>query len=305
MAGFRRRKLAGRLLAALLLGGMADAAAADAPKRPQRIVSINYCTDQLLLRLVEPERIASLTFLSWAPGDTPQEYLPVLKRVKPNHGLAEEVLRMNPDLVVSGTFSPHFTNDLLRHLGRTIHVFEAEDSFEDWYQRVLDLGEAVGEPERAKKMVADFKEGLAALEAQIPPGEKPVFAKLEVNNMMPGKDTFYTQLVNAGGFRTAGEAMGYSGYQTIPLEKLIQIDVALISSDRKYERPPSIATQNLHHPLLRRMVEKAYASIEIPPRYTLCTTPETLKMIAQLVEARKDIDAAKAKRDAAGASAPR
>jgi iron complex transport system substrate-binding protein len=301
MAGFRHRKLADWLLASLVLASGA-VAAADAPK-PQRIVSINYCTDQLLLRLVEPERIVSLTFLSWAPGDTPPEYVPVLKHLKPNHGLAEEVLRMNPDLVLSGTFSSHFTNDLLQRLGRSIHIFQPEGNFEEWYERVRRLGDAVGEPERAEKMVADFKQGLAALQAQIPPGEMPIYADLEVNSWMPGKDTFYTRLVNAGGFRTAGETMGYSGYQAIPLERLIKIDAALISTNRQYEHPPSIATQNLRHPLLRLMAKKAYAAIDVTPRYTLCTTPETLKMIGQLVEARKDIDAAKAR--AAGAPAQR
>ncbi len=48
-----------RLLAAsiLLLCAMTAAAAP-----PRHIVSLNFCTDQLLMALVPPERIASLTW---------------------------------------------------------------------------------------------------------------------------------------------------------------------------------------------------------------------------------------------------
>ena len=35
--------------------------AADAQQRPQRIVSMTLCTDELLMRIVDPFRIASIT----------------------------------------------------------------------------------------------------------------------------------------------------------------------------------------------------------------------------------------------------
>ena len=297
-------KLGNSITAGLLLMGMTTPAVA-AETRPQRIVSTNYCTDQILLRLVEPERILSLTYISWDLGNTAPEVFPALDHIKMNHGLAEEVLTMRPDLVMGGTFSARFTNGLLGRLGYKVILFDAETSFEEWYENIRIMGHAVGEPERAEKMVAEFKTGLAALTSQIPPGEMPIYADLTINNWMPGNDTLYTQVVNAGGFRTAGQSLGFSGYQGIPLEKLIQIDIDLISSKSKYENPPSMATQNLRHPLLRRMVEKAYASINIPPRYVTCTTPETLKMVALLIQARKDVDTAKAARKAAGAAATR
>lgn len=284
-------------LAALLLPQalVGTTASADTPTRPQRIVSTNYCTDQILLRLVEPARIASLSYLSWSPGDTPPEFQPALTRIKPNHGLAEEVLTLEPDLVVGGSYSARFASQLLGKLGYKVVVFQTETSFAEWYDRVREIGAAVGEPERAEKLIADFKARLAALQADIPPGEKPVYASLQIQNWMPGKDTLYTEVVNAGGFRTAGEYVGYSGYQEIPLEQLIQIPVDLISSGSKYESPPTLTTQSLRHPLLRRMVANAHAAIHIPPRYITCTTPETLDMVALLVKARHDVDAAKAR----------
>ncbi len=285
-----RRPFAHWVLALLLAcGASVSPATADTAMRPQRIVSLNACTDQLLLRLVEPERILSLTFLSYEKEALPPEFRPLLKSFKPNHGLAEEVLTMQPDLVVTGTYSSKFTTTLLRRLGRNVVEFAPDNSFDEMYAGILRMGDAVGEPERAEKLVADFRSRLASLRAQIPPGETPVYADIDVNFWMPGKDTLYTQVVNAGGFRTAGEVVGYSGYQPIPLEQLIRIEPEVVSTTSTYESPPSMATQNLRHPLLRRMAANAKATLNIPGRYVVCATPETLDLVQTLVETRKKL----------------
>jgi iron complex transport system substrate-binding protein len=289
-------------VAFLLLSGLTMLpAAADAQVRPQRIVSTNLCTDQILLRLVEPERIASLTYLSWERDATAPEFLPILRRVPQNHGLAEEVLMLNPDLVVGGSFSARFSNSLMQRLGKHVVLFDSEASFEDWYANIRKMGDAVGEPQRAEAMIAGFKARLAAMQAEIPPGEPPIYASLTVNNWMPGKDTLYTAVVNAGGFRTAGETLGYSGYRAIPLEQLIQMDIALISTGRDRNAPPSLARSSLQHPLLRMMADRALARVEIPARYIVCPTPDTLNMVRELVDARKEVDRLRAQRRGARA----
>ncbi len=292
--------------ALLLLSGLTmSTAAADAPKRPQRIVSTNMCAEQMLLRLVEPERIVSMTWLSWEKDATPPEYQHVLKRAKPNHGLAEEVLMLEPDLVVGGTFSARFSNDMMTRLGKNLVLFEPENSFEDWYANIRKLGAAVGEPERAEAVIADFQSKLADMQAEIGPGERPVYAQLSVNNNTPGKDTLTSEVVRAGGFQTIGEALGYSGYRNIPLEDLIQVDVALISTNRRSDTEFSLARASLQHPLLRMMADRAVARIDIPARYQVCPTPETLKMIRELVDARKKVDAARASKPSPGAILPK
>ena len=60
------------------------------------------------------------------------------------------------------------------------------------------------------------------LQAQLPPGEKPVFADIGVNNFMSGRDTLFAHVVNAGGWRTLGETLGYTGFTNIPLEQLLR-----------------------------------------------------------------------------------
>ena len=72
------------------------------PSGPRRIVSLNLCTDQLLM-LLAPERIAALSILATDP------LLSVMaaeaRRYPLVRGDAEEVLRFDPDLVVAAPFA--------------------------------------------------------------------------------------------------------------------------------------------------------------------------------------------------------
>ncbi|RLA20277.1 MAG: ABC transporter substrate-binding protein, partial [Gammaproteobacteria bacterium] len=71
--------------------------------KPQRIVSLNLCADQLLLQLAEPKAIASLTHLA---ADPELSYLAEEATNYPlNYGSAEEILQLDPDLILAGSFT--------------------------------------------------------------------------------------------------------------------------------------------------------------------------------------------------------
>ena len=79
----------------------ATATAAPAPAAaPQRVLSLNLCTDQLLMALLPPQRIASITWLSRTEGDP--ALLDIARQLPVNHGSPEEVLAARPDLVLAG-----------------------------------------------------------------------------------------------------------------------------------------------------------------------------------------------------------
>jgi iron complex transport system substrate-binding protein len=273
-------------LLALAFLAPATTAAADAQQRPQRIVSMNLCTDELLMRIVDPSRIASITYLSRQPLNAPLGLNDTIAKIKVNHGLAEEVLMSKPDLIVTGSFSTMAATSLLRGLGQNIVTFDPEADFDDMRANIRKMGEAVGEPERAEQVIAEFDARLAELQAQLPPGEKPVFADIGVNNFMSGRDTLFAHVVNAGGWRTLGETLGYTGYTNIPLERLLRTKPDLVSTATPWANPPSMSTQNLRHPALRDLVAHT-PHIAIPERYTTCGAPSVLGAVELLVEARK------------------
>src|SRR3546814_21060735 len=87
---------------------------------------MNVCTDQLVMQIARPERIVSLSFLSRDPQVSAMAAEAAVFPV--NHGLAEEILPLRPDLVVAGSYTPRPTVPLLRRLGVPVLALAAETS---------------------------------------------------------------------------------------------------------------------------------------------------------------------------------
>src|SRR5262245_36777292 len=96
-----------RSLQRILAAGMAVlavsavvVAGSQAHAKPQRIVSINSCVDEMVLRLAERRNVASVTWLSLNPESSNVSDL--ARGIPINHGLTEEILPMAPDIVIAG-----------------------------------------------------------------------------------------------------------------------------------------------------------------------------------------------------------
>ena len=119
--------------------------------KPQRIVSINICTDQLLIKLVDQKRIASLSRLasdprsSWIGAEASNLHL--------NRGTAEEVITLNPDLIITSAFSFRPTVTILEQLGYRVIQLPIAKSLDEISSNLRILANAVGEPDRGSATV--------------------------------------------------------------------------------------------------------------------------------------------------------
>src|ERR1700743_2491254 len=95
-----KRVLGAAVLLSLVAG---QAMAAPTSPRAQRIMSLKVCTDELLLDLVPPERIASVSYLSLEAGAL--HFWPSATRLPVNHNSPEEVLATHPDLVLTDRYT--------------------------------------------------------------------------------------------------------------------------------------------------------------------------------------------------------
>jgi iron complex transport system substrate-binding protein len=125
-SGGARRALCRALVAvSLALAGHVPASA----EAPSRVVSMNLCTDQLALLIAAPGQIVSLSHHASNPE---MSVLADLARAYPaNHGRAEELYVLGPDLVLADVWSSPATLSMLRRLGVEVVQFSPGTSLSD------------------------------------------------------------------------------------------------------------------------------------------------------------------------------
>ena len=255
--------------------------------KPTRIVSLELCTDQLLIELVERLRIAAVTHLA---ADAANSAIPEKARGIPiTRGAAEDVLRYNPDLILAGPFGVAPTVDLLRRLKRNIVVVPQAVDLDGVRTAVRAVAAAVGEQAKGEAMVAQFDRRLASF-APARPGPAPTAVIYQIGGGISRPGSLADAALTAAGFRNIAAEYRLTRAGQVPLELLVARppDLTVLSSAAGEFR--TVVADNLRHPALQAL-RRRHASIELPWQLWLCGTPHVADAIARLAEARAAIEA--------------
>jgi iron complex transport system substrate-binding protein len=273
--------LAPALVLALGLGVAAvDApqASAQAREKPRRIVSLNLCTDQLVVLLADREAIASVTFLA---ADPVRSY--VADRVAGllfNYGLAEEIVALDPDFVIAGQHAARATVEMLRRLGIPVTVLPLPTSFAEIRQQIAFVAEALGEPGRGRRAIADMNATLAAAR---PAGttRRRVAAIFGPNGFTGGPGSLPHAVVEAAGYQNFAEQLGFGAIGQYSVEDIVagRPEVLIFNTDDS--AAPSLARALLRHPALRKLSFDA-ERIDVPPKLWTCGGPYTAQAVSLL-----------------------
>ncbi|MDO9637099.1 MAG: ABC transporter substrate-binding protein [Pseudotabrizicola sp.] len=239
MPGFRAA-----LLAALFAG--ASPALADAP---QRVVSINLCTDQLAMLLAGSGQLISVSFLAQDPRSSVM--VDQALAYPANRALAEEVYLLKPDLVLAGTFTAGATVSMLERLGIAVATFPPASSLAEVRQGMVDMGAVLGRQDQAAAMVARFDAGLAEL-SEADATQHPTAATYAANGYTPGANSLSGDIIRAAGFRHLAAELGLTQGGFLPLEALILAAPDLVVVGETYPGN-SRAEEILSHPALTQL----------------------------------------------------
>src|SRR5262245_65802215 len=137
--------LVASLAAALHLGPT------NPPEKPRRIVSLNLCVDELLLRLAEPRNVASVTWLSRDPNNS--NVAELAGTIPVNHGLAEEIIPLQPDLVIAGIYTARPAVAMLKRTGTPLTEVGVPKNLAEVRQQIRDIAALIGEREEGESNV--------------------------------------------------------------------------------------------------------------------------------------------------------
>ncbi len=256
--------------------------------KPQRVVSLNLCADQLLLQLSEPESIVSLTNLSVDPE---LSYLAKEAAEYPvNSGSAEEILKMNPDLVLAGSFTARPAVSYLKKKEFRVVELSIPESMKAMREQYLKVADLLGEREKAERQLREMDRRIA--QAKSSGDENLVAAVYYANGFTAGKKSITTEVLNHAGFENLSEKSGVDSFGFYPLEKLIEAEPDLLILGSYNKDRHSLAQKLLDHPALKRFwgeSDRGQARVIIPDALWICATPVIAEAVEILAQKRKEI----------------
>ncbi len=276
MRALRRVSEAAALAVALFCATTASAGP------PQRVVSINLCTDQLAMMLAAPGQLVSVSHIAADPRVSSLAEEAAQYRL--NYGQAEEVHALAPDLVLAGPYTSRYTVGLLRRLGVEVLELPAAERLADIPDTIAQMGAWLGRENAADALIEDFEEGLARLTPE--PGARPRAVLHYANNYTSGAGTLADEILGLAGFMNIAAEDGIVGGGTLPMERIVMLAPDLVITGQRYPGA-SRAEAVLDHPAMQ--VLRGRRAGGVSDADWVCGTPHVLRALARLVALHAEV----------------
>ena len=188
---------------------------------PRRIVSLDYCADQYVLKFADREDILALS----PDAEKRYSYMRAeaagIPTVRPR---TADVLVLEPDLVVRTYGGGHDIANFMEKPGVPVVQIGFPQTLAEVREEVLRAGAALGKPEKARKLVADMDRRLDALARRGFPRKTVLY--MTPAGVTTGEGTLVHELFEAAGVENFQKQPGWN---PLPLERLA------------YERPDMVA----------------------------------------------------------------
>jgi iron complex transport system substrate-binding protein len=237
------------------------------------IVSLNPCTDAILAEVADKEQILAISHYSHDPRATSMP-LAEARRFRATGGTVEEVLALDPDVVVAGTFLPPATAQAFDRLGIRVETFGIVPDIAENAAQVRRLAALAGHPERGEALLERIDAALASTRHD---GRKVDALLWQEGGIVPGEQTLIATLLAHTGFASHSAARGLGQASYLPLEQVLA-------------DPPQVviaagSERMLTHPVLRRLEGVRYERFD--SSLLFCGGPTVIRAAERLAEIRE------------------
>lgn len=189
---------------------------------PQRIVSATIFSDAVLLDCCPPERILALHRISKDPRCSP---VADRSRRFSRHidGAPEEILALDPDLVIVSSFTRKETLDLLGRGGCAVVRLQGFSSVDQVADNIRALGYLLGLDDAAEKLVRGMHRALDEVAARRRQRSAWRVLLYEAGKTA-GRDTLFGSLLAYVGARNVADELGIHGTSGIGPDQILAAD---------------------------------------------------------------------------------
>lgn len=244
---------------------------------------MNLCTDQLAMLVAGEGQLFSVSYLASDPRSSAM--VEQAANFHSNRGLAEEIYLLQPDLVIAGSFSTRATVDMLKRLGIPVVVFDPAYSLEEVPERLAQMGEVLGQQNRAARLIEDYDAALAAYRTEIT--SRPRAVLYYANGYTSGDKTLAGQILSTAGLANIAAEQGYSAGGIIPLEILAMAQPDTVITSRPYAGA-SRSEEVKGHPVIEAL-RRSRPEASMTDNDWVCGTPFVLRAINDMVALRREM----------------
>lgn len=213
-------------LAACSLGNAATPQPVETPVRAMRIVSLDYCADQYVLKLVGRDRILALSPDATRDFSYMRAAAKGMPKVAPR---AEDVLVLKPDLVVRSYGGGADAGAFFARAGVPVLQLGYAEDLAGVRRVLLETAEKLGERANGERIARDMDTRIAMLAranvARAAPAA-PTLLYATPGGVTSGPGSLIHELIELAGYRNFQQQ---PGWQPLPLERLA------------YEKPDRVA----------------------------------------------------------------
>ena len=231
------------------------------PDHPLRVVSLDYCADQYVLKLLEPSRILALSPDATSDFSYMRAAAKGLPTVRPQ---AEDVLLARPDLVIRSYGGGPGIGALLGRAGIPVLQVGYADDLDGVARVMLEVADGLGESQRGQAVVDQMNSRLAALATQ---GHRGQALYMTPAGVTSGPGTLVDRMLAAAGF---DNYQPRPGWNSLPLEQMVYRHPDLVAAaffDIKTNHNGSWSASR--HPVARRALEQTPA-VMLNGAWTAC-----------------------------------
>lgn len=262
------------------------------PRVPQRVVSLDLASDEIILEMIPPERVSAVSF--WSVSDGISTVAEAARKV-PNqirYYNSEEILACRPDLVIAPDWTSADLVRTLKDLGVVVYISRGSLSVENVKVAVKEIADALGEPERGQEILAEMDRDLALAaerKAKIPESERKNVVLYSHLRGYIGKGSLFDDLCHYAGVTNGAALIGMGATDPLPEEGLVLMnpDIILIPTWTYGNiSPEKIRNELLTDPAMQSIKavrEKAFR--QVPDKYMYSASPAMTKAILGIQDA--------------------
>ena len=237
-----------------------EGTAVDFPAPPKRIITLSMSTDEVMLGLVEPDRIAAVNGLLDDPVSS--NVTGLVKEIPQRIGnpSVEEIMALHPDLVVVPDWGDLTMVPSLREAGLKVIVCKGAKNLAEIRETIELLAAAAGVPERGERLLSMMDEKLAEIQAKvekIPQEERKTVVLISLMSGYGGLGSSFDEACRYAGVINGRAELGIRDFQVMTKEQLVQIDPDILFlptyNDRGNYDVAAFRTEYLNDPSLQTM----------------------------------------------------